>query len=74
MGYALALSPCFRCGITFTYNPMKVPSVRDKAGVRQPLCRGCVAVIQAEQRDKGLPVWPDPLPGAYEACPEEELG
>lgn len=72
-GYAVILSPCFRCGGIFTYNPNKVPSVRDQLGVKQPLCRSCVEIIQALQKEMGLPAWPDPLPGAYEPCPEEEL-
>lgn len=72
-GYAICTGTCFRCGRILTYNPIRVPSVQDRNGRRQPLCAGCVHIIQEEQRRQGLPVWPDPLPDAYEACREEEL-
>jgi len=73
MGYALCMSTCYSCRKVITYNPTKVPSVKDKQGKKQPLCASCVGLIQAKQREQGNLVWPPPLPGAYEACNEEEL-
>lgn len=72
MGYVFATSPCANCGRLFNYNPNLVPSVRVN-GVREPICRDCVEWANPLRKEKGL----DPikvLPGAYEACVEEELG
>jgi hypothetical protein len=70
--YALCHSACFVCGQIFSYNPMRVPSVRID-GVRQPICRACVERANPRRIASGLaPI--DPLPDAYEPCAEEELG
>lgn len=66
MSYMFMLAECFRCGKMFGSNPDKVPSMKDKQGTKQPLCAECVRFIQGFQREKGLPVWADPLDGAYE--------
>jgi len=72
MGYAVILSPCFGCGGIFSYNPHKVPSIRDKDGVRQPICRRCVERVNPQRIANGLsPIVP--LPGAYDAIDESEL-
>jgi hypothetical protein len=72
MGYAFAMSPCLGCKRLFSYNPMKVPSHRDAQGVKQPICQGCMTLINALRKDKGFEPFPIP-PDAYEPCPEEEL-
>jgi hypothetical protein len=70
MGYFTVYSPCVRCRRPFHYNPTRVPSVR-VAGVREPLCLSCVEAVNVLRTAKGLdPIVP--LPGAYEAVPEEE--
>ena len=71
MGFIQAYSDCYACKQPFTYNPMRVPSIRIN-GVREPICRDCVEKANPERANKGL----DPieiLPGAYEACDETEL-
>lgn len=73
MGYALCVAQCYGCRGTFGFNPHKVPSVKDDQGIRQPICGDCVKVMQEKQRKMNVPVWPDPLPGAYEGLPEEDL-
>lgn len=64
--FEFMIAECFRCGCLLTANPELVPAVRDSNGVKQPLCLRCVLDIQELQRTMSLPVWPDPLPGAYE--------
>ena len=71
MGYVVAMAPCFGCSREFPFNPMKVPSIRCN-GKREPICQSCVDRINPERIANGLePIVP--LPGAYEACDEEEL-
>lgn len=72
MGYAFAMSPCVVCGKVFTFNPVKVPSIKVN-GVWEPACLDCVNRANPLRIENGLePIVP--LPGAYESCPEEELG
>jgi hypothetical protein len=72
MGYAFYMSPCCGCGRLFSYNPMRVPSCRIR-GVREPICQSCVERVNPMRRANGLePI--TPLPDAYEACEESELG
>jgi hypothetical protein len=73
MGWALAHSACFGCGRTFSYNPMRVPSVRDpRTGNREPICLACVERVNPIRAANGLdPIVP--FPDAYEPCPEEKL-
>lgn len=72
MGYAFATSPCFGCGAVFSYNPVRVPSIRIN-GSREPVCRACVERVNPMRVKNGL----EPivvLPDAYEPCEEGELG
>lgn len=71
MAYAMAYSPCLRCGIVFGYNPNKVPSFRVE-GKREPVCSTCIDVINLMRLQKGLDafVWDD---DAYEPIHESEL-
>jgi hypothetical protein len=72
MGYALASSTCFGCGRLFSYNPVRVPSVRVN-GSREPICADCVALANPRRIANGLdPIVPHPE--AYTACEEGELG
>jgi len=71
MGYVFAWGICHRCGGTFAFNPMRVPSARVN-GVRVPFCRQCVEWANPIRIKNGLePIVP--APDAYDACPEEEL-
>ena len=72
MGYAMVLSPCYTCGKVISYNPHRVPSIRDRQGVRQPVCRECIEKANPIRKAKGLPkitIHPD----AYEPINECEL-
>ena len=71
MGYALCTSACIGCGSIFSYNPMRVPSIRIK-GNREPICRACVDRANPKRIANGLePIVP--ADDAYEACDESEL-
>lgn len=71
MGYATAMSTCFGCGKLFSYNPVRVPSIRIE-GDRKPICRECVELVNPMRVKNGLePIVP--APDAYEACDEGEL-
>ncbi len=72
MGYALCLGSCYSCGKTFSFNPVIVPSFRDKNGVRQPLCRECMTAINEKRKTINLEPF-EIHPAAYEFCDEEEL-
>lgn len=60
------------CGKPISFNPVKVPSLRDKNGTRQPVCRECIEKANIERKKMGIPLLKI-LPGAYEACEEGEL-
>lgn len=71
-GYVLAWSACLSCGTIFGYNPRRVPSSSALTGEREPICRSCMARINAKRKGMGL----EPFaihPEAYEPLPEEEL-
>lgn len=71
-GYVFVTGDCFACRQLFTFSPTRVPSHRDEAGVRQPICRSCIERANPKRIENGL----EPvaiLPGAYEATPEAEL-
>lgn len=69
MGYFFAIGRCFCCGRHFTFHPERVPSLHVE-GRREPVCRTCVERINPLRKRKGLDEIV-PLPGAYEAGPEE---
>lgn len=75
MGYVVAVSPCLNCKRVFSYNPVKVPSIRIPpiTGPREPLCETCFEQLNHVRRARGLEPWSPPLPGAYEPCDESEL-
>jgi hypothetical protein len=71
MGYAYATSACFGCGRLFSYNPVRVPSIRHQ-GDRKPVCETCVERANPERIKNGLdPIVPHPE--AYQPCDESEL-
>jgi hypothetical protein len=71
MGFALCTSRCFGCGQVFSYNPVRVPSIRVH-GSREPICQGCVNRANPMRIANGLePIVPHP--DAYDACDESEL-
>lgn len=71
-GYAYVMGPCVLCGNPFSFNPHKVPSLNIN-GQREPVCEPCHTVANNKREAAGVPRWPDPLPGAYEPFPQEEL-
>ena len=72
MGYVCVTSACGSCKQIFSYHPNRVPSIRDSAGRRQPICRSCIERANPERIKNGLdPIVP--LPGAYEPADENEV-
>jgi hypothetical protein len=71
MSYALATSACIGCHRIFSYNPVRVPSIRIN-GVREPVCMNCIELANPRRIAGGLePIVPHPE--AYIACHESEL-
>jgi hypothetical protein len=73
MGYALCTSSCFGCHRIFSYNPLRVPSIRHpQTGSREPICRDCVERVNPMRVKNGLePIVP--FPDAYDPIDESEL-
>jgi len=72
MGFVFCAAPCGGCRQVFSFNPNKVPSVRDKYNVQVPICLACIDKANPTRKKLGLPlIIPDP--DAYEPCDEEEL-
>ena len=67
MGYVMGYGPCFSCGNPFSFNPRRVPSFKG-----EPICRDCIALVNAKRKAAGSPLWPV-HDDAYEALPEEAL-
>jgi hypothetical protein len=62
------------CHRPFSFNPHKVPSSSALTGTREPICRLCFDRLNALRVKRGgLEPFPEPLPGAYEPLPEDEL-
>ena len=74
MAYALCMGTCFGCRQPFSFNPVRVPSIRDpKTGEREPVCANCVTRANVQRKKNGLdPIVP--MPDAYEPCEGGELG
>jgi len=71
MGYALCMGNCFSCKRLFSFNPLRVPSLRVN-GNREPVCRACVDRANPVRIANGLePIVP--APDAYDFCSENEL-
>lgn len=72
MGYAIAQGPCWACHKVFDFNPLRVPSLWDEQGVKQPICRRCIERANITRRRLGLP--PHEIhPDAYTLIDEAEL-
>ena len=73
MGYAFGTSACFGCGRIFTYNPLRVPSIRSpQTGTKEPVCRDCIERANPIRIKNGLaPIVP--APDAYDPVDESEL-
>ncbi len=72
MGYAFMTANCFICGTLFSFNPVRVPSIRDSAGVKQAICGSCVRLANKIRMERGMDPFPVPA-DAYEAVDENEL-
>jgi len=71
MGYVMAVGPCISCKRVFSYNPVRVPSVRIE-GKREPICQACVDRINPIRKKNGVPEIV-PHIDAYGAADENEL-
>jgi len=71
MGYCFAFSACAGCHQPFSYNPIKVPSIRIN-GIREPICKTCIDRVNPGRIRDGL----KPIrysADAYEPVDEMEL-
>jgi hypothetical protein len=70
-GYVLAHGACFGCKRFFSFNPVRVPSIRVN-GTREPICADCVEHANPRRASLGLaPIVP--AHDAYQAAEEGEL-
>ena len=54
MGYVQALGHCILCEKVFSFNPLRVPSLR-VAGKREPVCAECIEIkVNPYRKSKGL--------------------
>jgi len=70
-GFAFVTSPCFSCHRVFSYNPVRVPSIRVQ-GNREPVCLQCMTLANRRRKEMGMEphfIYPD----AYEPVDEDEL-
>lgn len=72
MGYAFLTANCFVCHCIFTSNPVRVPTFKDKNGVKQPVCSRCIERINSMRKEKGLTPFVIPA-DAYNSVNENEL-
>jgi len=66
-GYVHMIGPCFGCKKPFAFNPRRVPSYKG-----EPICLGCITLVNERRKTAGLPLWPV-FEDAYEPMPEEAL-
>jgi len=72
MGVAIMFAPCLVCKKPFSFNPIRVPSLRVD-GVKEPICGPCHEAINKYRVENGVEPFPEPHPDAYGACDENEL-
>lgn len=72
MGHVFITGGCFTCGTLFSFNPVRVPSIRDSGGVKQAICGNCIRLANKIRIERGVEPFPVPI-DAYEACDENEL-
>lgn len=73
MAYMFVMGPCYSCGVPFTYNAERVPSIPvlpdgtiGAGGRREPICEHCMTVVNERRKAMGMP--PHPIrEGAYDA-------
>lgn len=71
MGYALAMGSCISCRQVFSFNPLRVPSIRVD-GVKEPVCKACIERANPIRKKNGLPEF-TVHDDAYEPVDENEL-
>ncbi len=72
VSYVTVIMPCAACNITITCNPVRVPSIKNDAGNKVPLCFDCATYLNklyAEAGKDTIPIHPD----AYSAADENEV-
>lgn len=70
-GYVVVVGTCYSCSKTFSFNPVRVPSIPVQ-GVKEPVCKECVDKVNPIRITNGL----EPITyssDAYTYCKEEEL-
>lgn len=71
MAFVTMTSACANCGALFSYNPVRVPSVRIR-GSREPVCSECMAELNRKRGAAGLA--PIAIAAdAYDAVDEQEV-
>jgi hypothetical protein len=71
LGYALMYGRCINCKNVFTFNPLRVPSVRIK-NQREPVCSPCMVKVNTHRKNNGqkpFHIHSD----AYDSVDENEL-
>ena len=71
MAYISVVGFCFLCRRLFSFNPIRVPSIRVD-GERQPICLSCIEQANRERQTRGL----EPFridPDAYNAEPDSNV-
>jgi hypothetical protein len=71
MTFAMGHGECFSCKKIFSFNPKRVPSY-PMNGVREPVCRECMDLANANRAAKGMdahPIHSD----AYDPIDADEL-
>ena len=68
-GFMSVIGQCGSCKNTFSFNADFVPSIRDQAGVKQPICKQCIDAANPIRKERGLPEF-EVHPQAYE--PQDE--
>jgi hypothetical protein len=71
MGYALMFGPCISCRRVFSFNPLRVPSIRVN-GEKEPVCRECIIAANPMRKKNGLAEF-EIHPDAYEPANENDL-
>ena len=71
-GYVFCTGRCLGCGRVFSFNPHRVPSSTAVTGTREPICRNCFDMINANRVGRGLEPF-ELRDDAYDPLPENEL-
>ena len=72
-GWVYCHGYCINCGVAFSFNPHRVPSIRPKEDLpREPICEACFDQLNAYRATRGMPPF-ERFPDAYDPLPEAEL-